>query len=140
MLREAWDANDSTETLVGEAAVEMRVTPGEGRPISFDFRMPESRYSAVEGDGGIERAEGRTLWTVPEKGGRFAYRYRIDRKRGGRGYDARITETWAILRGDQLVPPAFVRSTPYAAARATLPPWPPLRAAAPCPPSRCRHR
>lgn len=104
----------------GQAAVELRVTPGEGRPISFDFRMPESRYSAVEGDGDIERAEGRTLWTVPEKGGRFAYRYRIDRKRNGRGYDARITDTWAILRGDQLVPPAFVRSTPYATARATL--------------------
>ncbi len=104
----------------GQAAVEMRVTPGEGRPISFDFRMPQSRYTAIEGDGGIEHAEGRTLWTVPETGGRFAYRYRIDRKRTGSGYDARITDTWAILRGDQLVPPAFVRSTPFATARATL--------------------
>jgi predicted metalloprotease with PDZ domain len=104
----------------GEALVEMRVVPGEGRPISFDFAMSGRRYHNVEGDGEVSRAEGRTLWSVPEAGGSLRWRYRIDRQRREAGFDARIAESWAILRGDQLVPAARVRSTPHARSEATL--------------------
>lgn len=104
----------------GVAAVEVRLTPGKGRPLSLDFAMSEKRYLDVTGDGELERSKGRALWTPPEKGGSLRYRYRIDRKRRNAGYDARITDSWAILRGDQLVPPAYVRSTPGARAKASI--------------------
>lgn len=104
----------------GVAAVEIRLTPGKGRPLTLDFSMPEKRYLDVSGDGELERSKDRALWTPPEKGGSLRYRYRIDRKRRNAGYDARITDSWAILRGDQLVPPAFVRSTPGARAVASI--------------------
>lgn len=104
----------------GEAFVEMRIEPGKGRPLSFDFAMSGRRYHNVEGDGEVARAEGRTIWTVPEAGGSLRWRYRIDRERREAGFDARITDSWTILRGDQLVPAARVRSTPHARSEAAL--------------------
>jgi len=104
----------------GEAEVRMGIVPGTGRPISFDFAMPKQRYREIEGDGQVERADGRTIWTVPETGGVLRWNYRIDRQRRNAGYDARITESWTILRGDQLFPAARVRSTPHAQSEATL--------------------
>ncbi len=104
----------------GVAAVEIRVAPGKGRLLSLDFAMAEKRYLDVTGDGELERSKDRALWTPPEKGGSLRYRYRIDRKRRNAGYDARITDSWVILRGDQLVPAAFVRSTPGARSKASI--------------------
>ena len=57
------------------------------------------------------------------------YRYRIDDRRRDGGYDARITDTWTIVRGDDLVPSATVRATKGADSRARLrfdlpPGWP----------------
>ena len=104
----------------GTAAVTIRVRPGSGRLDSLTLRMGE-RYTDVEGDGGIERRPGdRVHWAVPREGGELRYRYRIDHRRRDGGYDARITERWAIVRGDDLVPSAVSRTSPGADSRARL--------------------
>ena len=104
----------------GVAAVTIRTEPKDGRLVHADFRMDPARYTNIEGDGEITHADGRTLWVPPEDGGEFRYRYRIDHKRGSGGYDARITADWAILRGDDLFPPATTRTTRSADSRARL--------------------
>jgi predicted metalloprotease with PDZ domain len=102
------------------AEVVMQVTPGkDARATAFDFAMPSSRYTLLEADGDTERKGNRLLWTVPNDGGSFSYRYRVSRKRGV-GYDARIDERFALLRGDQLFPAAVMRATRGAHSRTTL--------------------
>jgi predicted metalloprotease with PDZ domain len=102
------------------AAVTISVRPGTGMANSFDFRMDPKRYTQIEGDGTIERDGDRLLWDPPAKGGELRYRYRIDKRRRGGGYDARITDHWTIVRGDHLIPSAVVRTTPGADSRARL--------------------
>lgn len=104
----------------GSADVSIVVRPGGGRPTCLDFAMDERRYTNVTGDGELTRSDGRTTWLPPESGGTLRYRYQIDHRRNAKGYDARITDRWAILRGDDLFAHARVRSTKGARARATL--------------------
>ena len=104
----------------GIAAVSIDLRRGSGYLSRLDFRMPASRYSDIEGDGEVLREDGRVVWTPPREGGQLHYRYRIDHERSGGGFDARITGDWALLRGDDLVPPARTRGSRETFAEATL--------------------
>lgn len=104
----------------GVAAVTLDYTPGEGRIRGLDFAMPDERYSGFGGDGAIERKDDRLIWTPPAKGGALRWRYKINKQRRDDGYDARMTDDWALLRGDHLVPPARARLTRDSRALATI--------------------
>jgi hypothetical protein len=104
----------------GVAAITITLDPGDGRATRLDFAMDEARYLDVRGDGEVERADGRVVWTPPKQGGELRYRYRIDHERPGGGFDALMTKDWVIVRGDDLVPSAVVRATKGADSRARL--------------------
>ena len=105
----------------GEAAVTIRITPGEGTASRLRLHMPEARYTQVRGDGGISRKGDTVTWLpLRDKASRLRFRYRIDNERRGGGFDARITDDWVIVRGDDLVPRAVVRATKGADSRARL--------------------
>jgi len=84
------------------------------------FDMPEERYSAIKGDGKTSRDGDKLAWEPPAKGGELRYRYRIDHKRSNGAYDARITKDFVIVRGDDLIPSAAVKTTKGADSRARL--------------------
>lgn len=94
------------------AVVTMTVRNGDGRASRFDFEMPPERYTSVEGNGTIERNDDRLIWSPPAEGGELRWHYAIDKRRRQGGHDARITDDWTIVRGDDLFPGARVRMTP----------------------------
>jgi hypothetical protein len=104
----------------GAAEVTIAIEPHGGRVSQLRLHMDPKRYSQVRGDGKVARSGDHVTWEPPEKGGALHYRYKIDRERRGGGYDARITSSWAIVRGDDLVPPLSVRATSGADSRARL--------------------
>ncbi len=104
----------------GVAEVTLDYTPGQGRIRGLDFAMPDERYSGFGGDGEIERKSDRLIWTPPSKGGELRWRYSIDKRRRDGGYDARMTDSWVIVRGDHLVPSARARLSADARARAHI--------------------
>lgn len=102
------------------ADVEMQVRPGSGRAKQFRFTMPTDRYENIRGKGvGIDGDK--VVWKVPKSGGSLHYRYGpIDNKRSNGAFDARITDDWTILRGDDLFPSAAVTLTKGADSRTRL--------------------
>lgn len=84
------------------------------------FHIEPGRHSGFDGDGDIEREGEYVTWTPPDDGGKFAFSVPISRLRDEGRFDARMTETWAVFRGDDLVPPARVRQRKGAEANATL--------------------
>lgn len=104
----------------GVAAITIALDPGDGRATRLDFSMDPSRYLDIEGDGEIVREDDRVRWSPPARGGELRYRYRIEHERPGGGFDALMTKDWAIVRGDDLIPSAVVRTTRGADSRARL--------------------
>lgn len=83
------------------------------------FSVNPDRLQDFEADGKLER-DGRYLtWTPPDKGGRLRYTAVVSHRRGDR-FDARMTEDWALFRGDDLFPAARLRQSKGAEADATL--------------------
>lgn len=102
------------------ARVSITLEQGKARVISLRFRMDPKRYSAIQGDGQIVREGQYLTWQPRRAGGSLHYRVAIEHRRKSGGYDARITPTFAIMRGDDLVPPAIVRATRGAHSQARL--------------------
>lgn len=105
-----------------EILYEARVVPSEGTihmtidlsevPGQFEwfrFRIDPDRHTAFSGDGVVTEVDGAVEWVPPANGGRLDYTFKIDHLRDSRTYDARGARTWAIFRGDDLVPPARSR-------------------------------
>jgi hypothetical protein len=78
---------------------------------SVELRIDPERHFEFSGDGTVDVRGDRVLWQPPPRGGKLRYRFRIDHLRDERSYDSRVRDSWAIFRGDDLVPPARVRTT-----------------------------
>lgn len=72
------------------------------------FRVDPQRQILFRGDGKIETDGAHVTWTPPRKGGTLRYVFRIDHLRDERRYDARCAKSWAIFRGEDLVPRARI--------------------------------
>lgn len=94
-----------------ESAARVAITIGDGAEWLelVDFRIDPERHFDFRGDGEVVVADGRVKWTPPRSGGTLRYTFLIDHLRDDRSYDARCTRTWALFRGDDLVPPARTR-------------------------------
>ena len=86
---------------------------------SLDLAAPEGQFSNFSGDGVIERKGKRLLWTVPKEGGSLFYNARVNHEHG-QLLDAKMTRDWAVLRLDDVFPPAQVRSRKGAASKSRL--------------------
>lgn len=105
----------------GTADVQVRLTQNVPLVRWLRFHIDPKRHTDLHADGDLSHDEpDYALWTPPEGGGSLWLTVRIDHRRSSNGYDAKITDSWAILRGDDLVPPARVRTLKGARSRATL--------------------
>lgn len=105
----------------GQARVTIALRPGEVGARELTFAMPADRYTAVAGDGSVVRKGDAVAWTPPRgKPAKLSYKVLINSQREDGGYDARITSDWAIVRGDDLVPPVQVRASKGADSRVRL--------------------
>jgi len=85
----------------------------------LNLDAPEAEFSGFVADGSIERVDNRLLWKVPPTGGDLSYQVKVDHGHGEL-LDGRMTRDWAVLRLDNLFPPARVRSRVGATSRSRL--------------------
>lgn len=97
------------EPQAATARAEIRVPQTERLLEEVRLRAPAERYIDFTGDGHIERHGDRVFWRPPADGGVLRYRVRVDHRRtASSGYDARLTPRWAVVRLDDLFPPAAI--------------------------------
>lgn len=90
---------------------EVRMTFARGEAVrSLDFDLGDgSRYSDFKADGQWQLTPGkpaRGVWRPTADKASLTYRVRISHGRKNGSFDTRMTPTWALMRGDELVPPA----------------------------------
>jgi hypothetical protein len=84
------------------------------------FHIDPARHSGFEGDGAIEVTGEYVTWKVPESGGRVSFHVPVSHRRANNRFDARMTEDWAMFRGDDLFPAALTLDHEDSEADATL--------------------
>jgi hypothetical protein len=102
------------------AHVTLEVGKGAENLLALRFRIDPKRQLLFRGDGDVRSEGAHVTWTPPRTGGKLTYIFRIDHLRDARRYDARCAKTWAIFRGEDLVPPARVRVADGAYSRTRL--------------------
>ncbi len=114
----------SIDPASGEALVSLSMS-GERLPSQLQFHSKDQRYNDFHStDGPVSEPdkEGVVTWTPePDKQqARLEYRFQINHQRDSGRYDSRITDQWAILRSDKLVPPISARMPKGLRAQTTL--------------------
>ncbi|WP_433739199.1 hypothetical protein [Pseudomonas putida] len=92
---------------------EVRLTLAQGSAVRYlDFDLGDgSHYSDFKADGQWQLTPGkqaRGVWHPAADKASLTYRVRISHGRKSGSFDTRMTPTWALLRGDDLVPPAKI--------------------------------
>ncbi|MCW1247786.1 hypothetical protein OC610_25450 [Pseudomonas sp. SAICEU22] len=90
---------------------EVRLTLARGSAVrSLDFDLgDDGRYSGFKADGQWQLTPGkasRGVWRPAADKASLTYRVRISESRKNGAFETRMTPAWALLRGDDLVPPA----------------------------------
>ena len=87
---------------------------------SMRFHIDPERHDGFEADGALETNGAYVTWTPPELGGRLSFHLPVNHRRANGRFDARMTEDWAVFRGDDLFPPAHIQDRDDSQADATL--------------------
>jgi len=105
------DLDYQVRFLPEQGQAEVRLTLEDGEAVrSFDFNLgDEDAYSDFSADGEwLQEVPGRGIWRPGKGKSSLVYRVRINHQREDGKFDARMTEGWALFRGDDLVPAAKV--------------------------------
>ncbi|MBA1272611.1 hypothetical protein [Stutzerimonas azotifigens] len=103
------DLDYHVRLLPDQDQAEVQIILADGAAVrGFDFNLGQREiYSDFEADGEwIQETPGRGTWLPAPGKARLAYRVKISRERKDGRYDARMTDKWALFRGDNLVPAA----------------------------------
>lgn len=108
--------------LPDQGSARVRIQLRQERDLLREMRLRASpeQYQGFEGDGEILVEDGYVTWRPPARGGSLSYTVLLDNQRRSGAYDSRVTRDWALFRGDDLVPPATVRSLKGARSRSRL--------------------
>ncbi len=85
------------------AEVELTIRQKKGALRQLSFAAPAKKFSNFKGDGKIRHDKGRLTWQVPRKGGSLMYTAFVENARGD-AFDARVTDDWALLRFNDMLP------------------------------------
>lgn len=88
-------------TRIAEVSLQLEQTGDALGEITF-LGLDE-RFTEFEGKGLVRDGE-EAVWEVPPEGGRISWHVRLEKERDKRAYDARVTPSWAVFRGNDIVP------------------------------------
>ncbi len=92
----------------------------KGNIWSLRFHIDPQRHKDFQGDGAIAIEGDYVTWNPAETGGRLSFQVSVSNRRGNGAFDARMTDDWAIFRGDDLFPPAHTQDREDSEADTTL--------------------
>lgn len=105
------DLDYQVRLLPQSGQAEVRLTLAEGSAVrSLDFDLGDgNRYSDFKADGNWQLTPGKTtrgIWRPAADKASLTYRVRVSHNRRNGSFETRMTPSWALMRGDDLVPAA----------------------------------
>ena len=93
---------------------------GNKLPSKVTLRADPERYKNFRSTDPLVIGKDEVTWQPQGKKSRLRYEFVVNHQRSANRYDAYKTDTWALFRGDKLVPSARVTAAKNLESRATL--------------------
>ncbi len=77
---------------------------------TLSFSIDPKIHKRVKANGELTLSKTSAIWSPPKQKAQLTFQSKINHKRAGGKYDALMKRDWSIFRGDDLIPPAKVRS------------------------------
>lgn len=103
----------------GLALVEITLR-GDQLPSKLVLSLDPDRHLELSSSQAPEVKDGKATWHPEPPSATLKYQFVIDHQRASESYDSRVTEDWAILRSDQLIPPIAATAEEGLQSRASL--------------------
>lgn len=102
------DLDFNVKFVPDQDTAEVELLLEDGSVVRYlDFKLgDEGIYSdfQTDGEGTWQQEDGRGVWRPAPGEARLSYRVKVSHQRKSGRFDARMTDDWALLRGDDLVP------------------------------------
>ena len=100
----------------------VQITLGTGGTLvrELNLRFDRKRFTAIQASGDFQLGTSGARWRPNGEGATLSYLVKISHARDTSSFDARMTNEWAIFRGDRIVPGIQARMLKGATSRATL--------------------
>jgi hypothetical protein len=99
-------ANVHPDSDVARVEIQLR---GERLPSRLTFSLNPERHQSLRAEHGLTLEGDRAVWKPREPQDSLYYEFVIDEQKASGRYDSLLTDDWAILRSDKLVPPISAR-------------------------------
>jgi len=103
-----------------QALVTVQIGAGAELISRLRFRLKPGIHTFLSAEGEFSEAKNSIVWTPPKNGGAIVFTSKITHDRGNGAFDAMMAESWAIFRGDDLIPAVNMRAKKGANSRAKL--------------------
>lgn len=103
----------------GGANVQISIDNGELLK-KIRFNNSSGVYSDIRANGKLTIKDKQIYWELPPTEAKLRYFVKLNHERSPGKFDARVTENWALFRGDDLIPPMETVEVPGASAVAHL--------------------
>jgi hypothetical protein len=103
-----------------EFQVELTLDQSSRLLRELKMRVPGRYFSEFTGDGDILVENGEIVWNPPKKGGVLSWRVQANRPKANNRYDAYMSDSWAVFRASDIIPPAGSRTAKGATSKTTL--------------------
>lgn len=102
--------------------IQVVLTLGQSRSLlrKMSMRADADYFSDFDGDGQISHQDGEAVWVPPAKGGVLSWSVKPNRLKSRDRYDAYMSDTWALMRASDIIPPAATRTTRNATSNTSL--------------------
>ncbi|MDO3386615.1 hypothetical protein QWI17_12280 [Gilvimarinus sp. SDUM040013] len=116
-----YELNYHADFTVSDQYVRVTISLPDARPVkSIDFNLDSDFHSEIEANGELELNDGRALWQPPTQNAKLELHVALNHERDPGEYDSIRRDDFAIFRGDDLIPPARVRTIKGATSKAQL--------------------
>lgn len=121
-VRPVFDLMYDVGIVASEKSAHVEIRLGAGTKVVewIRFKFDPQRHRAIEADGELREIPNGLEWLPPASGGSLRYVFSINHLRNDNAYDSRCAKSWAIFRGEDLVPSMRVRTVPISRARARM--------------------
>lgn len=118
---EYYDVNYKARLNPEEGVAHVSITlQGHELPSELTLHFNADRHLNIKGGKELKIEGDDAAWHPKGKRSTIHYDFVIDEKKSQGRYDSRITDKWAILRSDKLIPPISARAAKHLKSRATL--------------------